>query len=254
MIELEVCVDTIDGLRQAVAAGAARIELCGPLAVGGTTPSVGLIEAARGSAAAVYAMIRPRDGDFVFSPADEAAMLAEIRFIRAAGLAGVVLGASRPDGTLDEAVLGRLSAAADGLGRTLHRAFDLAPDPLAALEIAIGLGFERVLTSGGSPRAVDGAAVLARLARAAAGRIEIMAGSGITPDNVAGLVAACGVQAVHASCRNRVVQDDRLARFGFGGPGVATDGAVVRAMLARLADCPQPAPGGYAPEADKVRE
>lgn len=228
MIGLEVCVDTIDGLTQAVAAAVARIELCGPLAVGGTTPSVGLIEAARGSAVPVYAMIRPRDGDFVFSPADEAAMLAEIRFVRAAGLAGVVLGASQPDGTLDEAMLARLSAAADGLGR--------------------------VLTSGGSPRAIDGAAVLARLVRAATGRIEIMAGSGITPDNVAGLVAACGVRSVHASCRSRVVQDDRLARFGFGGPGVATDGAVVRAMLARLADCPQPAPGGYAPEADMVGE
>ncbi|MGI4745549.1 MAG: copper homeostasis protein CutC, partial [Janthinobacterium lividum] len=177
MIELEVCVDTIGGLEQAVAAGAARIELCGPLAVGGTTPSVGLIEAARDCAVPVYAMIRPRDGNFVFSPADEAGMLAEIRFVRAAGLAGVVLGASRPDGTLDEAMLARLSAAAGGLGRTLHRAFDLAPDPLAALETAIGLGFERVLTSGGSPRAVDGMAVLARLVRAAAGRIEIMAGS-----------------------------------------------------------------------------
>ncbi|NPD66569.1 copper homeostasis protein CutC [Lichenicola cladoniae] len=254
MIGLEVCVDTIDGLRQAVAAGVARIELCGPLAVGGTTPPVGLVEAARGSTVPVYAMIRPRDGDFVFSPADEAAMLAEIRFVRMAGLAGVVLGASRADGTLDEAMLARLSMAANGLGRTLHRAFDLAPDPLAALETAIGLGFERVLTSGGAPRAVDGAVVLARLVRAAAGRIEIMAGSGITPDNVDGLVAACGVRAVHASCRSAVPADERLARFGFGGPGVATDGAVVRAMLARLADCPQPAPGGYAPEADRVGE
>ena len=235
MVGLEVCVDTIDGLEQAVAAGAARIELCGPLAVGGTTPSVGLIEGARNCAVPVYAMIRPRDGDFVFSPADETAMLAEIRFVQAAGLAGVVLGASRPDGTLDRAMLARLSVAAGGLGRTLHRAFDLAPDPLEALETAIGLGFERVLTSGGSPRAVDGAAVLARLVRAAAGRIEIMAGSGITPENVAGLVGACGVRAVHASCRSVVPKDDRLAQFGFGGPGAATSFVVVRAMLARLA-------------------
>lgn len=100
MIGLEVCVDTIEGLDQAAAAGATRIELCGPLAVGGTTPSVGLIEAARGCIVPVYAMIRPRAGGFVFSPADEAAMLAEIRFVRAAGLAGVVLGASRGMGRL----------------------------------------------------------------------------------------------------------------------------------------------------------
>lgn len=250
MIGLEVCVDTIDGLEQAVAAGANRIELCGPLAVGGTTPSVGLIEAARDCSVPVYAMIRPRDGDFVFSPGDEVAMLAEIRFVRAAGLAGVVLGASRADGTLDAAMLERLSAAAGGLGRTLHRAFDLAPDPLAALETAIGLGFGQVLTSGGSPRALDGTAVLARLVRAAAGRIVIMAGSGITPENVAGLVAACGVRTVHASCRSRVVPDDRLAWFGFDGPGAATDGAVVRAMLDGLAlACRPSASGGHAPEA-----
>ena len=118
---IEVCVDCAEGLAEAVAGGADRIELCSALEVGGLTPSVGLMRTASGCGVPVYAMIRPRAGGFGFSQEDVAVMLADIAAAREAGLAGVVLGAMRGDG-LDGAMLGTLTVAAQGMGTTLHRA------------------------------------------------------------------------------------------------------------------------------------
>ena len=238
MTVLEVCVDSIDGLAIAAATPIARIELCGPLGVGGTTPSAGLVHAAASSEVPVYAMIRPRAGGFVFSDAEATAMEIEIDAVRRAGLAGVVLGASQPDGTLDIALLRRLSDRAAGIGRTLHRCFDLVPDPLAALDQAIGLGFERVLTSGAEPLALDGAPLLARLVEHASGRIAIMAGSGLSPERVGPLLALARVDEIHASCRAPYATpgDDRLQRFGFQAGSLRTNRAVILSMLARIAE------------------
>lgn len=238
MTGLEVCVDTIGGLQAAAAAGVTRIELCGPLAVGGTTPSAGLIHAASASRVPVRAMIRPRDGGFNFSRAEAVAMEIDIDAVRAAGLDGVVLGASRPDGTLDLVLLRRLCDRAAGLGRTLHRCFDLVPDPFAALDQAVALGFDRVLTSGAAPTALDGAPLLKRLVAHAAGRISIMAGSGLSPERVGGLLAVAPVDEIHASCRAAAhgPDDDRLHRFGFQGGTMRTDRGVILAMLSRIAE------------------
>lgn len=231
MIGLEVCVDTLAGLEVAASLRIARIELCGALAVGGISPPVGLIAAARGCPVPVHVMIRPRGGSFVFSIAEVAAMEAEIAAVREAGLAGVVLGASLPNDRLDEAVLKRLAEAAGGLERTLHRVIDLTPDLPVALEIAAGLGFTRVLTSGGATHAAAGAATLARLVRASGGRIAVMAGGGITPGNVAALIGRTGVTTVHASCRETIAADARLAAFGFGSGDRVTSRTVVAEML-----------------------
>jgi copper homeostasis protein len=215
---LEVCVDTPDGLDVAVEAGADRIELCAALALSGLTPSPGLMRAAGRYACPIYVMIRPRAGDFVFNRRDLDVMRADIDAVRAAGLAGVVLGASKADGALDEDALAILVDHAAGLGKTLHRAFDLAPSLFDALDIAIGLGFERILTSGGAPTAVEGASMLADLTTAAAGRISIMAGSGIDPTNVSDLVHRTGVSEVHASCSTLApspATPDRAHALGF---------------------------------------
>jgi copper homeostasis protein len=110
-------------------------------------------------------MIRPHAGPFIFDAADEAAMMADIDAVRAFGLAGVVIGANRPDGTLDMPLMHRLKAHAAGLGSTLHRAFDLVPDPDVALEQAVELGCERILTSGCVPKAIDGLDTLAPVGR-----------------------------------------------------------------------------------------
>ena len=159
---VEVCLDSAEGLAEAVAGGADRIELCAALAVGGLTPSAGLMQAAARCPVPVLAMIRPRAGDFVFSPAEVAIMLADIAAARAAGLAGVVLGASLPGGRLDRAILARLTDAASGLDLTLHRAFDLVPDIAPAIELAADLGFRRILTSGQAATAAEGRAGLER--------------------------------------------------------------------------------------------
>jgi len=200
-ILLEICVDTPDGLAAALHGGADRIELCSALSIGGLTPSPGLMKIAAKADVPVYAMIRPREGDFIFSPGELDQMRRDIDAVRAAGLAGVVLGASEPRGKLDAEALFHLCSHAKGLGTTLHRAFDLVPDPFEALETAISLGFERILTSGRERRALDGVPLLAELVQRAGERLSIMPGSGVRPDNVAHILDRTGAREIHASCR-----------------------------------------------------
>lgn len=231
---LEVCVDTIEGAEAAVRGGAGRIELCAALSEGGLTPSAGLMRRAAALPVSVYAMIRPRGGDFRFSPADEAVMAADIEAARAAGLAGVVLGAQGADGGLDAAMLARLSDAAGPLGRTLHRVIDVVPDPIAALDRAVGLGFERVLTSGGAATAAGGAERIARMVRHGGGRIVVMPGAGLTPGNVTQVLDATGANEVHASCSHPLPGDLSVPGFAPAGGRRETSEAIVRAMVAAL--------------------
>ena len=233
---LEICVADAASLEAAIEGGADRIELCSALELGGLTPSPGLMRLAAQAPIPVYAMIRPRAGDFVFSAWEGEIMLADIEAVGGAGLAGVVLGASQPDGRLDEALLSRQRVHARGLGTTLHRAFDLVPDRPAALETAIALGFERILTSGGAAGASTGLDELVRLHRAARGRIGIMPGSGLTPANIAALLAALPVTEVHSSCsaEGEPWSADAI-RLGFAvGGRRCTRAAIVRAFRAAM--------------------
>ena len=228
---LEICVDTAEGLATALAEGADRIELCSDLGVGGLTPSPGLIAAAASASVPIYAMIRPRQGDFIYGARDLDVMLGDIAAVRRAGLAGVVLGASLPDCSLDAETLGTLCRAAAGLGTTLHRAFDLAPDRHAALETAISLGFERILTSGGVSDAEHGCETLRGLTTAARGRIAIMIGGGITPRNIGALLHRTGAQEAHSSAKAEVAQDPDLVRWGFAAARTfATDRDTILAL------------------------
>jgi copper homeostasis protein len=215
-ILLEVCVDTPDGLIAAIAGGADRIELCSALSIGGLTPSPGLMKIAGKVPIPVYAMIRPREGDFVFTPGEIDQMRREIDEARSAGLAGVVLGASEPRGRLDAELLFRLVNHARGLGNTLHRAFDLVPDLDEALETAVALGFERILTSGREPKAIDALPQLARLVRTAGERISIMPGSGVRSENATRILRETGAHEIHASCRTTTIGvAPEAVRLGF---------------------------------------
>jgi copper homeostasis protein len=236
---LEVCIDEPAGIDAAVAGGADRIELCAALSVGGLTPPASLVRLAAKAPIAVHLLARPRDGDFCYGAA-EAAMIAEdITLAAEAGLAGVVIGASAPDRRLDVPLLaelvGHARAAGDRRGRplslTLHRAFDLCPDLPAAMEVAVELGFDRILTSGGQPRAVDALAMLAELHRRADGRIGILPGSGIDTA-CAPAILATGVRELHASCRSAGDDAGEVERrFGFQtGPRLRTDPDRVRAL------------------------
>jgi len=233
-ILLEVCVDSAAGLAAAIAGGADRIELCSALELGGLTPSPGLICLAALAPIPVYAMIRPRPGDFIFAPADLDVMRAEIDLVRETGLAGVVLGASLAGGALDEAMLRHLTAHAAGLGTTLHRAIDLVPDFDTAVDLAADLGFERILTSGGARHAVEGIDTIARMIERAAGRLGILAGSGIRPANVGLLLHHLALTEVHASCSAPARSADAAAvRLGFANPQGRDTSAEIVAELKR---------------------
>jgi len=221
-ITLEVCVDNVDGLAAAISGGADRIELCSALEIGGLTPSAGLLRAAASSPVPVVAMIRPRGGDFCFNAADMQLMLAEIDAVADAGLQGVVLGASLPDGELAPHTLDKLvrHAKDQGLRCTLHRAIDLCPDLAQAIRIAIDLGFERVLTSGGARKAPEGLDGLKRCFDAAAGRIAVMPGAGIDATNVDLLRKNLSLTDVHASCSVPLpAPSPQVAAFGFDTGG-----------------------------------
>jgi len=221
-ITLEVCVDNVDGLAAAISGGADRIELCSALEIGGLTPSAGLLHAAASSPVLVVAMIRPRGGDFCFNEAEIQLMLHEIDAVAAAGLQGVVLGASQQDYQLDAHTLERLISHAkdQGLRCTLHRAIDLCPDLAQATRIAIDLGFERILTSGGAKKAPEGLDGLQRCFDAAAGRIAIMPGAGIDAANVNLLRKNLPLTDVHASCSVPLpTPSPQVASFGFDAGG-----------------------------------
>jgi copper homeostasis protein len=235
---LEICVDSVAGLDNAIRGGADRIELCAALDIGGLTPTWGLMALASKAPIPVYAMIRPRAGAFIFDEVEEAVMTADIMAAREVGLAGVVIGANNQDGTLDVPMLTRLMGHAKGLGVTLHRAFDLVPDHDAALEQAVEIGFERILTSGGAPKAMDGIETIARIVEKAGDRLIIMPGSGLRPTNLLEIIARTGAKEVHGSGRQPLPQapDEKLLTFSFQtAHAMETDEATVRKMRDLLA-------------------
>jgi copper homeostasis protein len=236
MLAVEIAVQDAQGVRIALAEDADRVELCSALGVGGLTASAGTIEAvidaARSAARPgyVHVLIRPRPGGFVYSADELDVMLREIRFARDAGAGGVVIGALDDGGAVDLEITRALADAAGPLDVTFHRAADVAADPLATVDVLADLGIRRVLTSGQAARSIDGLPTLAAMVERAAGRIQVMAGGGVTVPDIDTL-AASGVDAVHLSAR-RVVTG---SASGPGGGDVAydaTDAAVVRAAVA----------------------
>lgn len=215
-VHIEVCIDDVLSLEACAKGGADRIELCSALDLGGLTPSPGLIAAAAKLSVPSRAMVRPRAGDFCFTEAEAEVMLADIAAVRAAGLAGVVLGATTADNNLDQTLLARLVAAANGLAKTLHRAVDLLSDPVTAVDVAVDLGFDCILTSGGALMAEAGGAVIAAMVERAAGRIHIMAGSGVRPENAGSIRSTTRADWLHSSCTRAEANGSDIRRFGFG--------------------------------------
>lgn len=235
-IILEICVDDFAGIANSVAGGADRLELCSALDVGGLTPSAALIDCAVASGVPVHAMVRPHGGGFVLEDGEVELIAADIREALSRGAEGVVVGALRPDRRLDREALARFrDAARQGLA-VLHRAIDLTPDPVAAVEEACALGYDKILSSGGAITAPSGAATLARMVEAAGGRLSIMAGSGVRPDNVLDLIAATGVREVHGSGSSPAPEpDQKVVEFGFSAAvRTRTNREVVARMRALL--------------------
>jgi len=198
-IPLEVCVDTLEGAWTAAENGADRIELCAALSEGGLTPSFGVMTATAKLPVPVFAMIRPRRGGFAYSDTEKTAMLRDIEVAERAGLAGIVIGAVTDQSALDCEFLAA-ALKITPLAGTLHRAIDTVQDFEHAVEDAISIGFERILTSGQADKAELGTDRLASAARLASGRISIMAGSGVNAANATRILKQGGVTELHASC------------------------------------------------------
>ena len=218
---LEVVVENAAGLEAAIIGGADRIELCSALDTGGITPPLALMKLAATAPIPVRALCRPRAGDFAYSEADMALLMADVTDALECGLEGVVIGAGTRTGLAGKQLAAILKHARTlrrvaNTGFTLHRVFDTLDDMPAALEDAAALGFDTILTSGGARTAPEGAPVLEALVRQAADRIRILAGGGI---NVGAVPALCkaGVRQFHASCRVRSDQNSEpaLVRLGY---------------------------------------
>ena len=196
---LEISVETLDAALAAERGGAHRIELCENLSVGGVTPRVELMHATRERIKVpIYAMIRPRGGNFVYSAAEFSAMLRDIESAKTSGMDGVVLGILRENRTVDRARTHELVQAAKPLHVTFHRAFDESAGVFSALEDVIATGATCLLTSGGEPSAAQGEAILAELVHLAGDRLTILPGGGINPANLERIVQSTGAREFHS--------------------------------------------------------
>lgn len=197
---LEVCVDSVESACIAAANGADRLELCSNLVIGGTTPTLALFEEIRKKCnRLINVLIRPRFGDFCYSDWEYEVIKREIRQFVKAGADGIVIGFLKPDGNLDCDRMEEGISLARGKHVTLHRAFDVCRDPYQALEQAAQLGVNTILTSGQEKDCMAGLSCLKALALAAGDRIAIMAGSGVSPDNMKTLHEEAGIRHFHMS-------------------------------------------------------
>lgn len=198
-MELEICANSFESALAAQKGGAQRIELCQELALGGITPSHGLVEKViQELEIPVFMLTRPRSGDFMYSESEFDVMLRDIAFAKAAGVQGIVSGVLNADFTIDEERTKQLIDESGALPFIFHRAFDWTPDPEKALETLIELEVYRVLTSGQQANAVTGFDMLKKLLKKAAGRIGILPGGGISTENIH-LFKKAGFTEVHAS-------------------------------------------------------
>jgi copper homeostasis protein len=205
---LEICCFSLESCLIAQKAGANRVELCGGMLEGGTTPSAGLIRLARQNLhIKLYIMIRPRGGDFCYSDAEFEVMKADILTAKNLGVDGVVFGILNPDGSVDKTRTSELVNLAKPLKVTFHRAFDVAKNPFQALEEIIDCGCERILTSGQKNTAIEGIDLLETLVEKSNNRIKIMAGSGVNAQNAKQLLDI-GVHSLHMTGKS--IQESKM--------------------------------------------
>lgn len=203
--KLEICIDSVASAIAAQAGGADRVELCDNLVEGGTTPSYGMIKAVREHISiGLMVMIRPRGGDFLYSNEEFGIMKSDIEMAKELGADGVVFGLLSPDGTIDKTRTSELIELSRPMQVTFHRAFDMVKDGSQALEDLIGIGCDRVLTSGLHQDVISGQDVIKRLIQQAGGRIAILCGGGIRLDNIQSFVNCTNAPEVHGSGRKIV--------------------------------------------------
>ena len=211
-LKLEVCCGDMQSVLAAKEGGADRIELCHALEVDGLTPSAEMMAEAIGLGIPVQVLIRPREGDFVYDEAEVETMLKEIRLAKRLGANGVVIGALKSDGSIDEETIRCLVSEATGLSITFHRAFDVCSQPAEALEQIVSLGCHRLLTSGQAPSAEQGIPLIKKLVEQSGGRLIIMPGAGVNQENARRILSETGAHEIHGSLRRNGSTDSELVR------------------------------------------
>lgn len=209
--KFEICANSVESCLAAQEGGADRVELCAGIPEGGTTPSYGEIKLARKllTKTKLHVIIRPRGGDFLYTPLELERMEEDIRICRELGVDGVVFGCLTEEGEIDREANRRLVELARPMSVTFHRAFDRTADPMKALEDIISLGCNRILTSGQQPKAIDGISLLAQLEKKLKEYplppIQLLAGSGVNKENIRQIFDATGIHEYHFSARVNVV-------------------------------------------------
>lgn len=203
-ITLEICVDSVASVLAAARGGADRIELCSALSIGGLSPSIELLERVRPLIDIdIYAMVRPREGDFIYDDHEFEMMKAQIKRYKTAGANGVVFGILTPEGEIDTERIRELVKLARPMNVTFHRAFDMTKDPFQSMEKLKKLGVNRILTSGLKDRAIDGIELISLLAEDS-GNLSIMPGGGVNIKNAKEFISLDNVTEIHMSAKKLV--------------------------------------------------
>lgn len=237
---IEICTGSMVCALAAISAGAHRLELCSALPLGGLTPSHGLMEAViKASSTPVNVLIRPRAGDFHYDQREFQVMKADVFAAKALGANGIVTGMLNRDGKVDTCRMQVVIDMAHPMQVTFHRAFDSTPNLFEALDSVMGLGCDRILSSGGAVTAMEGMGILKGLVDAAVGNISIMPGSGINPENLLRLIEYTGAHEFHASAS--VVKESSMKHqnklLHFGDPGLSSNAIKVTSASQVAALC-----------------
>lgn len=244
--KIEICANSVESAVKAQQAGAYRVELCAGIPEGGTTPSFGEIRMARQllHQTKLHVIIRPRGGDFLYSPIEQEIMLHDIKVARQLGADGVVFGCLTAEGDVDVPLMKKLMNGVGEMSVTFHRAFDMCSNPKEALEQIIDLGIDRILTSGQEETAEKGIPLLKELVELADDRIIIMPGCGVNAGNIRQIAEETGTSEFHFSGRSAVESGMiyRNSKVSMGGTvkieeymRELTDTDKVKAALSELA-------------------
>lgn len=200
MIRIEICTNGYQSVINAQDNGAHCAELCESLEVGGVTPSYGTLKkVAADMKIPVRVLIRPRSGNYIYNEAELEMMCLDIQLVKQLGYEGVVIGALNENGDLDVEKIKIMMKAGEGMKFTFHRAIDACNNPLEALATLVELGFDKVLTSGCKPKAIDGVGMIRQMQEKYGDKIKIMAGGGININNVVTIINETGISNCHAS-------------------------------------------------------
>jgi len=222
MYTFEICANSVKSCLAAQEGGAHRVELCTAIPEGGTTPSFGEVAIAREMLQIkLNVIVRPRSGDFLYSPLEIRSMLKDIEMCKKLNVNGVVFGVLNSTGNINISAMNELMAASKGMSVTFHRAFDMCRDPHTTLEEIINLGCDRILTSGQQPTAEEGIPLLKKLNEQAQNRVIVLAGSGVNETNIQKIASETGISEFHFSAREK--QESQMA---YRNPFVSMGGTV----------------------------